>query len=266
MSPFFLVSLPLLPLSEWGFPGSVPLHDSAVRSQRNATTAQPCIDWLCFFPFFVTARSRARSKIETPSGALADGIDFSAMDRFMTSILSTLTSEGALIARVFPPQADVLLYFLERVANDVVSEYITSLLAAAQPLRKPLFLLATAATFGQVYRLVDCVLEIRADSPSSSSSTAAAAAGRESEADSEEEPTRPPDAGGGGPSPPPPPPLVTKERAEDVVFRMFEPLMDDYLAEEGEWIREVLEGICDEWDRKVSGTCFLRTFLPTGPP
>lgn len=171
----------------------------------------------------------------------------------MSSILSILTSEGALIARVFPPQADVLLYFLERVANDVVSEYITSLLAAAQPLRKPLFLLATAATFGQVYRLVDCVLEIRADSSPSSS------------ADSEEEPTRSAAVGGGG-GLPPPPPLVTKERAEDVVFRMFEPLMDDYLAEEGEWIREVLEGICDEWDRKVSGTCFLRTFLPTGPP
>ena len=187
-----------------------------------------------------------RSKIETPSGALADGIDFSAMDAFMTSILSILSREGALIARVFPPQADVLLYFLERVANDVVSEYITSLLAAAQPLRHPLFLLATAATFGQVYRLVDCVLEIRADSSPSSSS-----------ADSED-PTRPAVVGGGGGPPPPQQqlPLVTKERAEDVVFRMFEPLMDDYLAEEGEWIREVLEGICDEWDRKVSRILF----------
>lgn len=157
----------------------------------------------------------------------------------MTSILSILTREGSLIARVFPPRAEVLLYFLERVANDVVSEYITSLLAATQPLRKPLFLLATAATFGQVYRLVDCVLEIRAEDPSSSPSPA-----------DSEEPTRLAAVEGGGGSPPPP--LVTKERAEDVVFRMFEPLMDDYLAEEGEWIRQVLEGICDEWDRKVS--------------
>ena len=187
-----------------------------------------------------------RSKIETPSGALADGIDFSAMDAFMTSILSILSREGSLIARVFPPQADVLLYFLERVANDVVSEYITSLLAAAQPLRHPLFLLATAATFGQVYRLVDCVLEIRADSSPSSSSLA-----------DSEDPTRPAVVGGVGPPPPQQLPLVTKERAEDVVFRMFEPLMDDYLAEEGEWIREVLEGICDEWDRKVSRFFFF---------
>lgn len=150
-------------------------------------------------------------KITTPSGTRSDGIDFSAMDEFMTSTLAILTSEGSLIARVFPPEADVLLYFLERVANDVVSDYITSLLAAAQPLQHPLFLLATAATFGQVYRLVDKVLEIEPKNE-----------------------------------------RVTKDRAEDVVFRMFEPLMDDYLQEEGEWIRQVLEGICEEWDRKVS--------------
>lgn len=44
---------------------------------------------------------------------------------------------------------------------------------------------------------------------------------------------------------------MTKERAEDVVFRVFEPLMDDYLSEEGDWIREVLEGMCADWDEKV---------------
>jgi hypothetical protein len=32
---------------------------------------------------------------------------------------------------------------------------------------------------------------------------------------------------------------------------MFEPMMDDYLTEEGEWTREVLEQMCAEWDEKV---------------
>lgn len=144
------------------------------------------------------------------NGHLSDGIDFTPMDLYMQTILSVLSREGSLIARVFPPQSDVLLYFLERIANDVVSEYITQLLSAAQPLAHPLFLLATAATFGQVYRLVECVMEIE-----------------------------------------PRPEAVTKERVEDVVFKMFEPLMDDYLTEEVEWIREVLEGMCQEWDEKV---------------
>ncbi|BGP48295.1 F-box protein: endocytic membrane traffic, recycling ReCYcling 1 [Rhodotorula kratochvilovae] len=170
---------------------------------------------------------RNLTKIETPSGAEADGIDFSAMDHFMQSILQVLNREGSLIARVFPPASDVLLYFLERIANDVVSDYITTLLSAAQPLQNPLFLLATAATFGQVYRLVDAVLAIEPRNE-----------------------------------------LVTKERAEDIVFRVFEPLMDDYLSEEGEWIREVLEGICEEWDRKTASALALSdpTFLASQNP
>lgn len=134
----------------------------------------------------------------------------------MKHVLEIVMREGGLIARVFPPDADVLIYFTERIANDVISDYITSLLSAAQPLQPPLFLLATAATFGQVYRLLDAVLEIEPKSA-----------------------------------------LVTKERAEDVIFRMFEPLMDDYLSEEADWIRNVLEEICAEWDAKVSRSILL---------
>ncbi|GJN90561.1 hypothetical protein Rhopal_003573-T1 [Rhodotorula paludigena] len=179
---------------------------------------------------FGTGHSPLRNltKIETPSGGEADGIDFSAMDHWMQSILTVLSREGSLIARVFPPEADVLLYFLERIANDVVSDYITQLLSAAQPLQNPLFLLATAATFGQVYRLVEGVLAIEPRNER----------------------------------------LVTKERAEDIVFRMFEPLMDDYLSEEGEWIRQVLEGICTEWDQKTASALAVSdpTFLASQNP
>lgn len=128
----------------------------------------------------------------------------------MKQVLSVVQREGSLIARVFPHQADVLIYFTERIANDVISDYITTLLSASQPLQPPLFLLATAATFGQVYRLVDTVLAIEPKSE-----------------------------------------IVTKERVEDVVFKMFEPLMDDYLSEEADWIRSVLEKVCEEWDSKV---------------
>lgn len=128
----------------------------------------------------------------------------------MKYVIAVLEREGSLIARVFPPQTDFLIYFLERLANDVISEYITTLLSAAQPLEHPLFMLATSATFGQVYRLVDATLAIEPKSP-----------------------------------------LVTKDRAEDVIFKMFEPMMDDYLTEEGEWTREVLEKMCLEWDEKV---------------
>jgi hypothetical protein len=38
---------------------------------------------------------------------------------------------------------------------------------------------------------------------------------------------------------------------EDVVYRMFEIHMDDYLAEEEEWVKEALDAICKEWESKV---------------
>ncbi|KAK4054487.1 F-box protein: endocytic membrane traffic, recycling ReCYcling 1 [Microbotryomycetes sp. JL201] len=167
------------------------------------------------------------SKITTPDGGQSDSIDFSPMDAYMNAVLNVLKKDGSLIARVFPPQADVLIYFLERISNDIISEYITQLLSEAQSLQNPLFLLATAATFGQVYRLVDAALKIEPKSP-----------------------------------------LVTKERAEDVVFKVFEPLMDDYLSEETEWIRQVLEGICDEWERKSASSLAMSdpTFLNASNP
>ncbi|GAA5886084.1 hypothetical protein JCM6882_004258 [Rhodosporidiobolus microsporus] len=179
--------------------------------------------------FYDTSHNPLRNltKVEAMDGREVDGIDFTPMDLYMQQILAVLTREGSLIARVFPPEADVLLYFLDRIANDVVSEYITQLLSAAQPLQHPLFLLATAATFGQVYRLVDAVLAIEPKSAT-----------------------------------------ITKERAEDVVFKMFEPLMDDYLTEEGEWIREVLEGMCREWDEKTASELATSdpTFLASSNP
>ncbi|KAK4056683.1 F-box protein: endocytic membrane traffic, recycling ReCYcling 1 [Microbotryomycetes sp. JL221] len=167
------------------------------------------------------------SKIQTPDGGSSDSIDFSPMDNFMNAVLTVLRKDGSLLARTFPAEADVVIFLLERIANDIISEYITQLLSEAQSLQNPLFLLATAATFGQVYRLVDTVLEIEPKSP-----------------------------------------LVTKERAEDVIFKVFEPLMDDYLLEETEWIRQVLEGICDEWERKSASSLAMSdpTFLNASNP
>jgi recyclin-1 len=179
------------------------------------------------------------TKIETPSSGgggdlhLQDGIDFSSMDHYMSFILTNLIRQGSLILRVFPKKTKVLYYFFEKLTNDIVSEYITNLLNKAQTcLQPPLFLLATAATFGQVYRLVDTVLEIQSQ-----------------EEEEEEEDLE-----------------LTKEEAEDVIFKMFEPLMDDYLLEEGEWIRKLLEGICQEWDQKTSGGNTTTSFLKSSNP
>lgn len=49
-----------------------------------------------------------------------DALDFDSMDAFMAGILSVLKESGGRAVRVFPPQANVLLSFAERLANEVV--------------------------------------------------------------------------------------------------------------------------------------------------
>ena len=44
------------------------------------------------------------------------------MDDFMTDILAALEEHGSRAIRVFPVEANVLLSFADRLANEVVSE------------------------------------------------------------------------------------------------------------------------------------------------
>jgi recyclin-1 len=44
---------------------------------------------------------------------------------------------------------------------------------------------------------------------------------------------------------------VTRVQAEDVVYRMFEPHMDEYLDEEIEHAKRRYETVCRDWERKV---------------
>ena len=48
-------------------------------------------------------------------------LDFDAMDVFMNAILRVLHEQGSRAVRVFPPAANVLTSFSERLAHEVVS-------------------------------------------------------------------------------------------------------------------------------------------------
>ncbi len=48
-------------------------------------------------------------------------LDFDAMDTFMNHILAVLKEQGGRAVKVFPPEANVLLSFAERIASEVVS-------------------------------------------------------------------------------------------------------------------------------------------------
>ncbi|KAG5650731.1 hypothetical protein H0H81_011231 [Sphagnurus paluster] len=158
------------------------------------------------------------------------GLDFDAMDEFMTGVLKAIEDHGTRAVRVFPPASLVLLLFAERLASEVVrvlyhpdllpnkaqqvGEYITALLtrARASP-SAAVFLQATAASFKEAWRMVDAVMQ--------------AAAAREEE-------------------------VINRTRAEDVVYQMFESNMDEYLDEEIESVKHAFAVICKAWDRELS--------------
>ncbi|KAI1790025.1 exocyst complex component Sec10-like protein [Ganoderma leucocontextum] len=140
-------------------------------------------------------------------------LEFTPMDGFIGDILAALEEHGSRAIRVFPAEANVLLSFADRLANEVVGEYISSLLTRAREISNGIFLKASAASFKEAWRMVDTIMHI--------------ASAREDL-------------------------KLPKTKAEDVVYRMFEPNMDEYLDEEVEYVKHSFEMTCRSWERQLS--------------
>ncbi|EDR10470.1 uncharacterized protein LACBIDRAFT_248167 [Laccaria bicolor S238N-H82] len=153
-------------------------------------------------------------------------LDFEAMDEFMSLILDSIAEHGSRAVRVFPPSSGVLIAFAEKLAGEVVSEYVTSLLTRARNLGTGVYLRCVAAAFKESWKMVDAIM----------------LAAEENKPDSEVV-------------------VVTRTRAEDVVYQMFEENMDEYLDEEVEALKSAFDGACKEWNRGISSP----TPTPTTP-
>ncbi|KAI0799982.1 exocyst complex component Sec10-like protein [Fomes fomentarius] len=140
-------------------------------------------------------------------------LDFTPMDEFIAEILAVLQEHGARAVRVFPPESNVLLSFADRIAHEVVGEYISSLLTRAREISNAIFLQATAASFKEAWRMVDAIVQVAA-----------------TRADLQ----------------------LPKTKAEDVAYRMFEPNMDEYLDEEVEFVKQSFEMTCRGWEKQLS--------------
>ncbi|TCD69786.1 F-box protein: endocytic membrane traffic, recycling ReCYcling 1 [Steccherinum ochraceum] len=150
-------------------------------------------------------------------------LDFDAMDAFMSHVLDALREHGTRAVRVFPPEANVLLSFSDRLANEVVAEYLSPLLDRAREASTELFLKAIAASFKESWRMVDVILEVSKARPEAE---------------------------------------VSRTRAEDVIFKMFESNMDEYLDEEVEVLKQAFEVTCRTWEKTLSD----RPAIPTSAP
>ncbi|GLB38835.1 putative exocyst complex component Sec10 [Lyophyllum shimeji] len=167
------------------------------------------------------------------------GLSFDAMDEFMREVVRAVEEHGARAVRVFPPESRVLLGFAERVAGEVVGEYIASLLTRARAApASAVFLQATAASFKEAWRMVDAIMH--------------AAGARERQAAEAKEKQTEVEAEGGEVPIVRAEDVITRTQAEDVVYRMFESNMDEYLDEEVESVKLIFETICKDWDRQLS--------------
>lgn len=81
---------------------------------------------------------------------------------FFRGLAIALNEEAAMIDRVFPPTVDVLQPFLDRVAEDIISEYLTTLLDEAHDISVELYLKAIAGVFDQALQLAMSLKPTRA--------------------------------------------------------------------------------------------------------
>lgn len=133
------------------------------------------------------------------------------MDAFMAHVLESFRLDAELAARVFPSGAKVVYSFSDRVAMDVLGEYINTLLGQTRVMSPELSLRASAASFVQAWKLVDVSMEVL-----------------------EEEQAE-----------------IPRSLIEKTVFSMFEPHIDEYLEDETEWVKTALDGICNDWDKQL---------------
>lgn len=171
-----------------------------------------------------------QGKWKAEENVTSDGtLDFGPMDAFMQRILRALEEDGARSVRVFPPAAQVILSFADRIASELMSEYVVDLLTRARAATTETFLKASAAAFRESWKLVDGVLAV---------------SGTREDA------------------------KIPQTKAEDVIYKMFEINMDDYLEEEVEFVKLRFQGITKAWNKSGSISSQKRssqTTTPDGP-
>jgi recyclin-1 len=164
------------------------------------------------------------SKVPAPSGtALVRELDFTPMDAFMSHVLESFKLDAELAVKVFPPGARIVHAFADRVAMDVIGEYISTLLGQTRIMSPEMSLRATAASFVQAWKLVDAAVELLGEQQTETPRT----------------------------------------MIEHSVYQMFEPHMDEYLDDETEWVQGALDGICNAWDAQLNDTAREAGVTPT---
>ncbi|KAF2098763.1 secretion pathway protein Sls2/Rcy1 [Rhizodiscina lignyota] len=98
---------------------------------------------------------------DAPIGGISPGPSY----EFFRSLSMSLNEQAAVIDRVFPPTVDVLLPFVERVGEDIISEYITTVLDEAHGKNIESYLKAVASLLEQGLQFANSLQPAKASKP-----------------------------------------------------------------------------------------------------
>lgn len=110
-----------------------------------------CLDWFIHNHHLMLEKE----KLGNPTDCLAQNgqLTLQPSHDFFKGLATALNEEALVIDRVFPPTVDVLQPFLDRVADDVISEYLITLFDEAHDLSIEIYLRAFAGVFDQALQL-----------------------------------------------------------------------------------------------------------------
>lgn len=92
-------------------------------------------------------------------------VDLNPSQIFFERLAAMLVKQATIIDQVFPPSIDVLTPFLERLCDEVISDFLTTLFDVAHDRGSETYVKAVAGTFSQALRLVATLTPTKA-SPS----------------------------------------------------------------------------------------------------
>ncbi|KAI4951118.1 hypothetical protein J4E91_003823 [Alternaria rosae] len=107
-----------------------------------------------------------KEKLGDPTDCLRNEVlTLEPSHEFFRGLASALNEEAVIIDRVFPPTVDVLQTFFERVADDVIAEYLTTLFDEAHDVSIEAYLKAVAGLYEQALQLAVSLHPTNASKP-----------------------------------------------------------------------------------------------------
>ena len=103
----------------------------------------------------VVDKSKLGNPMDCLNSSLSGSVALEWSQDFFVNLYNALSEQLAIVDRIFPSSADVIAPFLHKVAEDVLSDYLTKLFDGARERSTESYLTAVSGTYEQSAHLVD---------------------------------------------------------------------------------------------------------------